>query len=226
MSKPIILCLIGLLHSTICAKHLLETWFSPNDDIRKCLLDMKGGSNKNAFWDVNTKKWRKWCTFVSPFLFNNTYVLSVITTGTKCTNKVFYVWLVDLQTICAKYGQETWFSPNDDIRKYLLDKKHCSNKNAFWYVNKKKWRKWCKFLSPFLFNNTYGLLMLTMETKCPNQIFYDWLVVNRPWKRESLQVIIFVYVCSSWSIVELKTRFEIWITWNHVIDVRFLTFLI
>jgi hypothetical protein len=27
---------------------------------------------------------------------------------------------------------------------------------------------------------------------------------------------IFVYVCSTWGIVELKTRFETWITWNGV----------
>jgi hypothetical protein len=27
---------------------------------------------------------------------------------------------------------------------------------------------------------------------------------------------IFVYVCSTWSIVKLKTRFEAWITWNDL----------
>jgi hypothetical protein len=44
---------------------------------------------------------------------------------------------MDLQTICAKYGLETWFTPNDDIRNCLLDKKHGSTKTAFWDVNKK-----------------------------------------------------------------------------------------
>jgi hypothetical protein len=38
-----------------------------------------------------------------------------------------------------------WRSRNDDIRKYLLDIKYCKYKNAFWDVNNKKWRKWCKF---------------------------------------------------------------------------------
>jgi hypothetical protein len=47
---------------------------------------------------------------------------------------------------------------------------------------------------------------------------FDWsiyrlYVLNRAWKRVSLQIMIFVYVCSTWSIVELKTRFE---TWNEV----------
>jgi hypothetical protein len=59
-------------------------WFSPMDDIRKCLLDMKNSWTKNEFWDVNDKNWRK------RFLFNNTY------------NFVIYVCLVDLQTICAE----------------------------------------------------------------------------------------------------------------------------
>jgi hypothetical protein len=50
---------------------------------------------------------------------------------------------------------------------------------------------------------------------------FDWsiyrlFVLNRCWKRDSLQMMIFVNVCSSWSIVELKTRFETWTTRNDV----------
>jgi hypothetical protein len=41
----------------------------------------------------------------------------------KRPNQVYYVWLVDLQAICAKYGLGTRFPPNDDIRKYLFDMK-------------------------------------------------------------------------------------------------------
>jgi hypothetical protein len=67
---------------TIPAKYVLETWFPPNDDIRKCLFDMKHGTTKNAFWDVNNKKWLKWCKFVSHFLFSNPYVLPVLTIDT------------------------------------------------------------------------------------------------------------------------------------------------
>jgi hypothetical protein len=89
-------------------------------------------------------------------------------------------FIFDLQTTCAKYGLETLFSPNDDIRKCLFDIKHGSTKNAFCVVNNMKWRKWVKFVSPFLFNNTYGLPVLTMDTKCPNQVFYVWLVHLQP----------------------------------------------
>jgi hypothetical protein len=64
---------------------------------------------------VNNKKWRKLNKFVSPFLNNNTYGLPVLTKDKKCANQDFYVWLVDLQIISAKYGLETWFLPNDDI---------------------------------------------------------------------------------------------------------------
>jgi hypothetical protein len=51
---------------------------------------------------VNNKKWRKMCLFVSPFLFSNTYALPVLINDNKYQNLVFYIWLVDLQTICAK----------------------------------------------------------------------------------------------------------------------------
>jgi hypothetical protein len=50
---------------------------------------------------------------------------------------------------------------------------------------------------------------------------FDWsiyrlFVLNRAWKREPYQIMMYVYVCSTWSIVELKTRFETWITRNDV----------
>jgi hypothetical protein len=109
---------------TICSKFGLEPWASPNYVIRNYLLDMKHGWTKNMFWDVNNKKWRKRCKFVSPFLFNNIYGLPVLKMDTKCPNQVLYVCFVDLQDICVKYGLETWFSPNNDIRKWLLDMKH------------------------------------------------------------------------------------------------------
>jgi hypothetical protein len=54
---------------------------------------------------------------------------------------------------------------------------------------------------------------------------FDWsinrlFVLSRFWKRYSLQIIIFVYVCSTWSIVELNMRFETWITRYEVNGVR------
>jgi hypothetical protein len=140
------------------------------------LLVMKNGSTKNAFWDVNNTKWRKWCKFVSPSLFNNTYDLPGLTTDIKCPNEVLYVWLVDLHTICAKQVLETWLSPNNAIRVSLLDIKHSWIKNASWDVNNKKFSKWSMFVSPFLKNFTYGLPVLKMNTECPNQMFYVWLV--------------------------------------------------
>jgi hypothetical protein len=58
---------------------------------------------------------------------------------------------------------------------------------------------------------------------------FDWsiyrlFVLNRDWKRDSLQIMIFVYVWSSWSIVELKTRFETWIKRNDVNGVSLINF--
>jgi hypothetical protein len=46
--------------------------------------------------------------------------------------------------------------------------------------------------------------------------FNRLFALNRGWKREFLQIMIFVYACSTWGIVELKTRFETWITKSDV----------
>jgi hypothetical protein len=99
---------------------------------------------KNAFWDVYSKKWRKWCKIDSISLFNNTYGSPVLTIDIKIPKQAYYVCLVDLKTICATWGLETWHPPNNDIRIYLLDMKHGSTKNAFWDVNNKKWYSFIK----------------------------------------------------------------------------------
>jgi hypothetical protein len=62
-----------------------------------------------------------------------------------------------------------------------------------------------------------------------NYFMFDWsiyslLVLNRGWKRASLQIMIFVCFSSIWSIVELKMRFQTWITRNYVNSVSLLHF--
>jgi hypothetical protein len=97
--------------------------------------------------------------------------------------------------------------------------KHSWTRNASWDVNNKKWHKWFKYVSPFLFNNIYGLPELTMDTKCPNQVLYISLVdivLKLRCKRDYFQITIFVNVCSTWSIVELETHLETWITRNDI----------
>jgi hypothetical protein len=54
---------------------------------------------------------------------------------------------------------------------------------------------------------------------------YRLFVLNFDWKRDSLQIMIFVYVSTTWSIVELKTLFETWITKNDVNGVSSFRFL-
>jgi hypothetical protein len=124
---------------------------------------------------------------------------------------------------------EKWYPPNDDIRICLFDIQRSWSKNAFWVVNNTKWRKWCKFVS-LLFNNTFALPVLTLSTKCPNRVFFiDWSIyrlflLNRFWKLEPLQMMIIVHVSSTCSVVELKTRFETWITRNVVNGVNLFLF--
>jgi hypothetical protein len=73
-----------------------------------------------------------------------------------------------------------------------------------------------------LFNLSYVITImayvLTTVFKYPNQVFvfvwsiYRLFVLNRGWNRVSLQIMIIVYVCLTWGMVELKTCFETWIT--------------
>jgi hypothetical protein len=48
---------------------------------------------------------------------------------------------------------------------------------------------------------------------------YRLIVINRAWKLDSLQIIIFVTLCSILGIGELKTPFDPWITKSNVIGV-------
>jgi hypothetical protein len=151
-------------------------WFSLNDDIRKYLLQKQRSWTKNAFRDVNNKKWHKRCKFVSPLLFNNPYGLPALTMGAKCPNQIFYVWLVDLVPICAIKVLATWLTAFDGVRICLLDMQRCWNKNAIGNLKCKKWCIWFILVSSFLFNNRFGIPVLTKSTICPNQVFYSWLV--------------------------------------------------
>jgi hypothetical protein len=87
-----------------------------------------------------------------------------------------------------------------------------------------------------LFHLSYLLTLMVylFSQWAPNvQIKYfmfDWSIyrlflLNRAWKHDSLQMMIFLYICSTWGIVELKTRFETWITRNDVNGVSFFFFL-
>jgi hypothetical protein len=105
---------------------------------------------KNAFWGVSYMKWRKCSKFVSLFLFNNTYGLPVLSMNTNGPNQVFYVWLVDTQTICANWGLETWHFRNNYICICLLDRKYCWVKTRFeTWITRNDVRGICLFNLPY-----------------------------------------------------------------------------
>jgi hypothetical protein len=116
----------------------------------------------------------------------------------------------------------TLFSRSDDIRKCLIDMNHGWTKNAFWGANKKKCRKRCKFASPLIFITLMSYLCSQWTPNYHMKYFmldrsiYRLFVLNRGWTRESLQIMIFVYVCSTWTLIELNTCFETWVTKNDV----------
>jgi hypothetical protein len=142
-------------------------------------------------------------------------------------NMYFYVWFVELQSICVEYGLENRFNPNHNIRNCLLGMKHGWTKNAFSDVNNKKWSKWCKFAH---FSYLITLMAYLCSQCTPNiqikNFMFDWsicrtFVLKRGWKRDSFQIMIFVNVRSACRVDELKTRFETWITRNEVSGISF-----
>jgi hypothetical protein len=157
---------------------------------------------------------------VQPFLCNNNSGLPALTTDNKCTNQVFYVWLVYLQTICAKQVLETCLSPNNDISICLLNMRHSWTKKAFWDVNNKKRPKSC---SSFHLSSLITFMAYLCSQWTPNvlmtYIMFDWstyrlFVLKQVWKRDFFQIVIFRYVSTTWGMFETKTRFETWITRN------------
>jgi hypothetical protein len=105
-----------------------------------------------------------------------------------------------LQLNCDEYGLQTWFAPSKKVvvcrLTYSLFVKNtvCHTVCLFWectrYWSPATWRYKCIECRPF--------------------------VVNTGWKLDSLQMIIFLYVCSTFSVGELKKRFETWIARNKV----------
>jgi hypothetical protein len=134
--------------------------------------------NKNAIWDVKSMKWGKWCINFPHFLINNCFFAGcMLPMVTKYRNHVFYVWLVDLQTISDKYGLETWFSPNEDIVKCWLDIQFSWTKNAFWHVSNKKCRKWCKISHLFYLITLMAYLCSQWTPNVQMKYFkFDWSI--------------------------------------------------
>jgi hypothetical protein len=170
----------------------------------------------NAIWILNSIKWRKWCTLVSRFLFNNCfgtghyaymcsqwapiveitycmfkwsiYRLFVLNTGGKHKSLEMLNFLYVSSTsgvVGLKTRVETWIARNYVNCVYLF---HFSNLIIVWAYLCSHWATLVQF-KYFMFHWSI------------NRIF----VPSKARKLDSLQMVIFVYVCS---IVEVKTRFE------------------
>jgi hypothetical protein len=79
-----------------------------------------------------------------------------------------------------------------------------------------------EYWSPFLFINCFGLHFSQWAPIVQiKYLMLDWTIyrlflLNTGWKRDSLQILIFVYVCSLCYVVELEKRFETWIARNEL----------
>jgi hypothetical protein len=89
------------------------------------------------------------------------------------------------------------------------------------------WITWNEVNGISLFHISYLITLmdyLRSQRKPKVQIKYfmfEWsiyrlFVTNIYLKHESLHIMIFVYDCSTWGIIKLKTRFETWIKRNDV----------
>jgi hypothetical protein len=126
---------------------------------------------------------------------------------------------------------------------------------VFWDLNNIKWRKWwiwsiVEHKTRFetwitrndvncvsLFNLSYLINLMVYlcwqwTPNVQNKFFmfvwsiYRRFVLNTGWKRDSFQIMIFVYICSTWNLLALKTRFEMWRTRNDVNGVSLIHFFL
>jgi hypothetical protein len=160
------------IYSSFVINRSLESCLFPYHDILKCLRDMKYSCNsfetRITRNDLNGES-----LFHLPYLIKlKVYLCTQWKPNVQIKNFMSHWSICSLYVLTRRL--DSWFIPNHDIRICLLNMSHSWTKNAFWGMNNKKWRKWCKCDSPFLFNNTYGLPVLTMDTKYTNKIFYDW----------------------------------------------------
>jgi hypothetical protein len=140
------------------------------------LLVMEYVWTKNAFWDVNNKKWRKWYSFVSPFLFNT--LMAYLSSQNTSIVKIKY-FMFDWAIYRLFVLNTSW---KRDSQQMMIFVNFCST----WSMVELKTRfeTWIirndvnavSLFPPSLFNNTNGLTVLTMVTKCANQVFYVRLV--------------------------------------------------
>jgi hypothetical protein len=144
---------------------------------------MRHSWTKNAFWNLNTKKWLN-----GVFCIQFYYLITSLSQGIKLTcahnghqlfKSRFYFWLVHLQAICAKYGLETWFPPNDDIRIFCSTCSVVEVKTLF-----ETWRARNDVIGVYWFHLSYlitvlafllCLNVLTMDTNFRYLVLYVWL---------------------------------------------------
>jgi hypothetical protein len=175
--------------SVVELKTRFETW------IKRYVVNGENLFHLSYLITLTTYPWSQWAPYVQfkYFMFDwSIYILFVLNRGWKrdSPQMMIFVCLIEMQRIWTK--------------------------NEIWDL---KWNKWCINVSHVLLNNYFGAghWAYMCFPMAPNtEITYfmcDWsiyslFVVNTGWKRESLQIMIFVNVYTTSSIVELKTRYE------------------
>jgi DNA-directed RNA polymerase subunit RPC12/RpoP len=188
---------------------------------------MQRSWTENAIWNLNSKKWNKWCVFVSHLLFNNCFGAGHLTYLCSQWVPVFQI----------SYFMIDW----SIYRLFVLNmgcKRDSLQMMIFLYVCSKcsvvelktrfeNWIERSDVNGVYCFHFSYLITVLAYlcSQLAPlvqiRYFIFDWsiyrlFVLNRLWKRDSLQMMIFVYVCLTCSVVDLKTRLETWNARNDV----------
>jgi hypothetical protein len=183
----------------------------------QCLLDMKHGWTKNAFGTWITRK-----DINGVRLFHLSYLITLVAyLRSHWTSNVQIMYFMFDSSIYSLFVLNTaWKRDFFQMMRFINICSTCSMvqlKTRF-----ETWKTKNDVNGVSLFHISYLITLMVWTQNFQIKYFmFDWsiyilFVLNRAWKRDSLQIMIFVYISSTWIIVELKTRFETWITRNDV----------
>jgi hypothetical protein len=134
---------------------------------------MRHSRTQNAFWDVNSKKWRKWCLYHFSYLI---ILMSYLCSQWKPTVQIKY-FMLDWTIYRLFVLNRGWKIDCLPIMIFvcLIDSRH-NRINAFWDVNNKKKRKWWLIHFSYLIT----LMAYLSSQRTPNvqmkYFMFDWSI--------------------------------------------------
>jgi hypothetical protein len=197
----------------------LETCLSPNNGIRICCLNMRRSRTKNALFET----WITRNNVNGVSSFNFSYIIPVMahlssqrTPNIQIKYLMFY-WSIHrlfvLKRGCKCVSLQIMIFVNVCSTRSIVELNTCFDT----WITRNDVNGVSLFKLSYLITRMAYLCSQRTPKVQINCLKFDWSIyrlfaLNRVWKLVSLKIMIFVYICSTWGIAELKTRFEMWIT--------------